>query len=481
MYRFKTQPFKHQLDCFERSKNKKFYALLMEMGTGKSKVLLDTAGYMFDQGFINGCLILANKGSYMNWATNEIPTHFVDHVPRWVVAWSSRMSKSQSVELLQFLTTPFDGLKIFLMNIEGLAYPRSADVAMKFVNTHRTLSVCDESTVIKSMEAKRSKQAHIIGHKAVAQRIMTGSVVDNRPLDAYSQFEFLAHGILGFTSYYSFRAHFAELSQMTSRTSPRPFKVVTGYKNLQDLQSRLSHHAFIIKKADCLDLPPKLYQTYTVEMTEEQERLYKELRKKCMTQIEGEMVTVKIVLTKLLRLHQIVCGHLKDDTGVCHPVPSNRVSTLMSILDETQGQVIIWANYREDIFDIQKAISDAYGPETILTYFGDTTDEERNRAKKVFFRGNNTEGVRFLVGNPATGGYGNNFTGANTHIYYSNDFDAEKRNQTEDRSHRIGQTASVLYIDLVAPGTVDEKILHALQKKKSLSKMITPSNWKEWF
>jgi SNF2 family DNA or RNA helicase len=478
-YKFKTVPYKHQKDCFDKSYNKKFYALLMEMGTGKSKVLLDTAAWMFDAGHINALIIFANKGSYMNWITNEIPTHMPDHIPRKVAYWRSNLTKKEDANLQSLMQNAFDGLKIFVFNIEALAYTRSFSVAFNFTANNRTLAAVDESTTIKNQNAKRTKSAYLIGSRAVARRIMTGSLVDNRPLDAYSQFEFLQHGCLGFTSYYSFRAHYAELADM--RNGPRSFKIVKGYKNVEDLKHRLSEHSFIIKKIECLDLPPKVYQKYEVEMTTEQLQAYIELKKKAMTEIQGQMVSVKIVLTKLLRLHQLVCGHLKDDNGVVHEIKNNRIDALIEILDEVGGQVIIWANYREDIIAIQKAIANEYGDDSLVTYYGDTSDEEREKAKSAFFRGNDSKGIRFLIGNPQTGAYGLNLTGANTVIYYSNSFDAEKRNQSEDRAHRIGQTEKVTYIDLVCPDTIDEKILNVLKDKKSLADSITVSNWMNFF
>lgn len=480
-YKFKTVPYKHQKDCFDLSYNKKFYAFLMEMGTGKSKVLLDTAAWMFDAGHINAVLIFANKGSYTNWVTNEIPAHMPEHIPIKVALWKANLNGKEQNQLDLFLKIAFDGLKIFVVNVEALAYERSFNITYNFAMTHKTLSVVDESTTIKNQDAKRTKSAYRIGIISVARRIMTGSLVDNNPLDAYSQFEFLQHGCLGFTSYYSFRANFAELEQMTTRNSPRPFKVVIGFKNIDDLRNRISQHAFIIKKIECLDLPPKVYERYEVALTEEQLKAYIELKKRAMTEIEGQLVSVKIVLVKLLRLHQLVCGHLKDDEGIIHDIKNNRINALLEVLEEVNGQVIIWANYVEDIKDITKALISKYGNETVITYFGDTSDEERNRAKEAFLRGSDTKGIRFLVGNPQTGAYGLNLTGANTVIYYSNSFDAEKRNQSEDRAHRIGQTEKVTYIDLVAPDTIDEKILTALREKKNLADNITVSNWTEFF
>ena len=207
--------------------------------------------------------------------------------------------------------------------------------------------------------------------------------------------------------------------------------------------------------------------------------MYADLKKRCITEIEQGVCTVKIVLTKLLRLHQLVCGHLRDDDGVGHEVPSNRVTALLEVLEETSGQVIVWATYRDDIVDIEAALKKEYGPDSTVSYYGDTDEEHRALAQTAFKRGSGSS-VRFLVSNPATGGFGVNLTGAETVVYYSNNFDAERRNQSEDRCHRIGQTHSVTYIDLVAKGTVDEKILDTLKNKKSVSDLITASNWRDF-
>ena len=480
--KFKTEPYKHQQDCFDRNKEKRYYGYLMEMGTGKSKVLLDTAAELFLGGKIDALLIFANKGSYTNWTETEIPTHLSDEINAKVFLWKANHNKTEKKAFAGIEDSILPGeFKIFVMNIEALAYERSFRVAHNFAKNHRTLSVVDESTTIKNKDAKRTKSALKIRDVSLARRIMTGSIVDNNPLDVFSQFEFLEKGCLGFTSFYTFRSRFADLIDMKSKNNPRPFKVVTGYKNLEDLHRRMSNVSFIIKKEECLDLPKKIYQKFYVELTPDQKRMYDELKKLSMSEIEGELVSVKIVLTKLLKLHQLVCGHVKDDDGTVHAIPHNRVKALMDIMEETQGQVLIWANYRDDIFAIEKALKAAYGEKSTLTYFGETSAEDRDLVKHVFRKGNDTKGYRFMVGNTQTGGYGITLTGATTVIYYSNNFDAEKRNQSEDRCHRIGQTDSVTYIDLVVKGTVDERILQALKSKKELSDIITESNWKNMF
>ena len=479
-YRFKIKPYDHQYDSWLISREYKHWAYLMDMGIGKSKLLLDVAAYMYDQGWIDALMIFANKGSYTNWPDQHIPEHLPDHIIYELALWKPDLKIKEKNTIEKLFTSQKISLKIFVMNIEALPFKRSAEIAYRFVRAHNTLSVIDESTTIKNPKAKRTKAAWTIGKLSVARRILTGSFVDNKPLDAWAQFQFLGNGLIGHTSYYSFRAQYAELVDMTTRDRPRSFKVVVGYKNLDLLRKTIGKYATIIKSEDCLDLPPKIYEKFYVELTEEQKTHYQQLKKISITEIEESMTTVKIALTKMLRLHQLICGHLTDDNGNIHNIPHNRINALDSIIDETRGKVIIWANYIPDIRAISEHLAKEHGRGSVYTYYGDTSQEKRDKAKKAFKKGSKDK-TRFLIGNPTVGGYGLNLTGANTVIYYSNSFDGEVRNQSEKRAHRIGQTKTVTYIDLVAKKTVDEKILKALLLKKSVANLITESNWKEFF
>ena len=478
-YRFKTTPFKHQYSAWDKSHNKKYYALFMEMGTGKTKVIIDTGAYLYDNGHIEAMLIFGNKGSYTNWNTDELPLHMPEHITYYDTYWDSSARSELKATYTRLFKNGVLELKIFVMNIEALAHARSYEIAEKFVRNYKTLVVVDESSTIKNIKAKRTKAALKLGVQATARRIMTGSPITKNPLDLYSQCEFLKPGLLGFTSYYSFRSHYAELIDMKINQGMRSFKKITGFKNLSQLTETLNSFAFIIKKQDCLDLPPKIYETYKVEMTPEQSQFYSDLKRKSLIEIEelGTQVSTKTILTKLLRLHQLVCGHLIDDEGNVINVKNNRLSSLCEILDECSGKAIIWANYRADIHAITKKLTDKYGEDCVCTYFGDTSQADRDRARDGIQNGN----MRFLVGNPQTGGYGITLTAVNTVIYYSNNFDLEKRMQSEDRAHRIGQKKSVTYIDLYCPKTIDEKILLALKNKKDMADTVIISNWREYF
>ena len=149
----------------------------------------------------------------------------------------------------------------------------------------------------------------------------------------------------------------------------------------------------------------------------------------------------------------------------------------MSVLAEAEGKVIIWANYQRDVNQIIKAISEEYGPGSVVDYYGLTPQEERQENIKKFQNGDD---CRFIVGTTQTGGYGITLTKANTVVYFSNGYDLEKRLQSEDRAHRIGQKKTVTYVDLICEDTVDEKIVKALRDKINIASEVLGEELKAW-
>jgi SNF2 family DNA or RNA helicase len=256
------------------------------------------------------------------------------------------------------------------------------------------------------------------------------------------------------------------------------FKQVVGYRRLDELKEKLDRFSFRVTKEECLDLPDKLYVKREVDLTDEQKRAYLQMKSMALSQFEGGVTSTVNALTQLMRLHQIVCGHVKLDNGEVIELPNNRIGELMSVVEETDGKIIIWANYRHDIEAIKLALSKEYGMNSVGMYYGDTDDDERKRVLEEFQKPNSE--MRFFVGNPSTGGYGLTLTAAHTMVYYSNSFDLEKRLQSEDRAHRIGQTKNVTYIDLIAVGTIDEKIVKALRDKIDIATQVMGEDFKQW-
>jgi SNF2 family DNA or RNA helicase len=450
----------------------------MEMGTGKSKVLIDTIGILYGKGAINAVVIVAPKGVYRNWSTKEIPDHMPDHIDTHVAVWSPAPRKQEKADLVKLFNTDLDKLKIFIINVEAFSTPKGVKFTENFILGHQVLFAVDESTTIKNPKASRTKAITKLAKNTKYRRILTGSPITQSPLDLYSQTEVLETNLLGYTSYYSFQNHYGEV--VNRYFGGRTVRQVVGYRNLDELSQKLDSFSYRVLKSDCLDLPEKLYIRRDVTLTTEQKKLYAELKELAITELANqETVSVTNVLTQLLRLHQIVCGHIKSDDGTETPINNNRIDELIEVIAEIQGKVIIWANYRQNILEIVETLQGLFGVDAVASYFGDTTPDERERVIKQFQ--NPDSPLRFFVGNTQTGGYGITLTEAQNVIYYSNNFDLEKRLQSEDRAHRIGQKNNVTYVDLVAKDTVDEKIVTALRNKLDLAQeVLGDDKWEDW-
>jgi len=471
-YKFKSKPFAHQSKALEMSWDKEVFAYFMEMGTGKSKVLIDNIAMLYNAGKINAALIIAPKGVYKNWFDSEIPNHMPDYIEKKIGIWKT---DPNAKELKPLFETGAE-LHILIMNVEAFSTKKGVEFAKKFLSCHKTIIGIDESTTIKNPMAKRTRAIIELGMKCKYKRILTGSPVTKSPLDLFSQCYFLSPFLLGHESFYTFKTRYAITKQVN--VSGRMVHLVVGYRNLPELSEKVKPFSYRVLKDDCLDLPPKTYTKRIIELTDEQKKVYKSMKEKAIAFLNGKMVSTAAVITQLMRLHQITCGHFKSDDGTVQKIKNNRINQLMEILEEVEGKAVIWAHYRYDIEAIVEAISKEYGENSVVTYYGDTSTDDRQKAIKKIQDKNSS--VRFIVGTPQTGGYGITLTGASTMIYYSNGYDLEKRQQSEARIDRIGQEKPMTYIDIIAEGTVDDKIVQSLRKKVNIATEVMGEELKDW-
>ncbi len=477
-YSFKTKPYQHQEDVFHDSWSERMYALFMEMGTGKSKIAVDTMAALYEEGKIDTALIVAPKGVFHNWTNKEIPVHLPDRVKHEILSWQPNITQKFKTAFMDLCQTKY--LKIFVMNIEAFSTNKGAETALWFAKQYgrRGLMIVDESTTIKNRKANRTKAVIAAGEQFAYKRLLTGSPVTKSPMDLFSQCEFLDKRLLGFTSYYAFQGRYAIVQKRSM--GHRSFQQIVGFQRLDELNGKLDSFSKRVLKKDCLDLPEKVYVRREVELTKEQKTLYTQMSKLALAQLsDGSLSTTNNVLTQIMRLQQICCGFIKNDEEEVSEVPSNRLQELVNVCEEIDGKVIIWATYVHDIEKICEMLTKEYGPNSFGAFYGATPQEERQSIVENF-QDPDSE-MRFFVGNSRTGGFGITLTAANTVIYYSNNYDLEIRLQSEDRAHRIGQKNNVTYIDLISPKTIDEKILTALANKQNIANTVLGEEIKEWF
>ena len=453
-YEYKTKPFKHQIQALQRGAEAYNFAYFMEMGTGKTKVAIDNVCYLFQQKKINTVVVIAPNSVYRNWI-DEIHLH----APLQCHINTHKMDK----KFVQDKTK----LNFYLINVEAFSHQSGANILKNIMNQYgKTMcTIVDESTTIKNRQAKRAKNVIQLCRQSAYKRILTGSPITKSPLDLYSQCDFLKQGLLGFNNYFVFRARYSVMKQIQVGGN-KNVMIPIYYTNLDELEDKLKSFSFRVRKDECLDLPPKIYEKRIVTLSRPQQEIYNDLKQFCRTVIEDDMASYNNKLTEINKLQQVCCGFVKTDDGETKTLPNAKLIELLNILDETEGKVIIWSTFVHSINEIVNALQKKYGSDSTVQIHGIVSLESRTSAVQDFQK---NDKVRFLVGNPTVGGYGLTLTAASTIIYFNNSFNLEDRQQSEDRAHRHGQKKSVTYIDLIADKTLDDFVLKTLNQKMKLS------------
>jgi len=451
-YKYKTKPYEHQRQALIEGAEKKNFAYFMEMGTGKTKVAIDNACWLFQQNKIDHVVVIAPNSVYRNWK-REISIHAP--VECTVNYHKQKGKKTKRKE---------GTLEWFLINVEAFSRDSGKKAIKEYIGK-ATLMILDESTTIKNRSAIRTKTLCKLGKLVPYKRILTGSPITKSPLDLYTQCEFLSPQLLGFSSFFTFRARYAVMQQVEA--NGRTLLFPKYYTNLDELEYKLKTFSYRVKKDDCLDLPEKIYTQRFVDLKGEQLANYEQLKRQAWTIVQDEEVSFKNKLTEILRLHQVANGFVNSNDGVVVDYPKcPKTEELMNILAEVDGKTIIWANYVHNIKNIIDKLQKTYGKDSVVAIYGEVSNDDRSDAVKRF---QEDPACRFFVGNPSTGGYGLTLTEASYVIYFSNSYNLEVRQQSEDRAHRIGQKKNVQYIDIIAENTIDGFVISALKKKIKIS------------
>ncbi len=493
----KTQSYRHQATIIEQSKDHAGAGYFMEQGTGKTHVTIAVATHLFRQNKIDAVLVLAPNGVHTNWAINEIPIHSpLGKDEQDVAVWSAtdgvRKRNRFEEQMRKAGDLPERKLTYILANIESLRTKAFLELLEKHLlrasifddprpERLRFMMVIDESTVIKNPKADVTKAAWKIGDHALYRRILTGTPVSQGPMDLYAQCRFLGRNVLPYNSMTAFK-HDYVIEQPVNLGPGRPaFNKVVGYRNQDKLARMIAPFTWRVLKKDCLDLPEKIYQTRYVELTPEQKRIYKQLVQTSMAALEKEQgdgfttVTALTAITVMLRCQQVALGYVTDDNKTLIPISSNRIDALTTLIEEMapDAKAIIFCRFKEDV----RRVVEGLAPGKCVQYHGDVDDAVRSENVRAF---QEDPAARFFVATSAAA-RGLTLTAASAVIYYSQGFSLDTRLQSEDRAHRIGQTKNVVYTNLVARGTVDEKVIQRLMQKQDIANQVLTRDQLEGF
>lgn len=470
-YKFKTEPRKYQRDALQHAWGKNAFAFYMDMGTGKTKTALDLMSAYYIDGKVDRVLIVTKFSTRRNWE-REISIHC------GVQADVMVLDTSKAKAFDEWNTNRDEACKFLIVGTESLAAGNAIHLAEKFVLVStRVGMIVDEAHMIKTHNAVRSRNCVQLGKSAAYKIAMTGTPISNGPMDVFMQFEFLDSNIIGIGDFYSFRNRYAIMGGFEDRQ-------VVGYQNMEELIEMLAPFVFQVRKSEVLtELPPKIYETREVQLNDEQKRLYKDIAKRDKTVSGDRGITVTTVLERMLRLQEIAGGIITfernpdlhntskfDKERVTGKNP--KIEELLAIAEENEVSTIVWCRFVEEIHMVSEALRARYGNDQVVQIYGAIDEDTRWANVSDLFQ---SKKARFLVGNAATGGVGLNMTAAELVVYYSNSFSFTDREQSEDRAHRIGQTRSVTYIDLIAEGTVDAVVVEALRGKRDVSEFVRSS------
>lgn len=426
---------KHQNQAIEFLTERDGRAMLaMDMGTGKTRTTIE---FLRMRQVLSRTLVLAPKSV----AIGTWPQEFAK--------WAPEVTPRLAVEGRKWAELTGEGP--WITNYETA---RERDLLEQLARLRPQAIVLDESTKIKDPQTQTSKAVHGLCSLCTGPILaLSGRPVTESPLDVFSQVKAFDPKPLGFKTWYAMRARYCVLDFWGNPTS---------YRDLTDFTGRLREVAFIVKKEDCLDLPPKIRERRVFELTGKEAKAYKQMKKDCLAVLGKQELSAANVLAQLIRLQQITSGWGMGDKA-------SKIRELAEVLDEAPRPVVVWARFQDDI-DRVAALGEKRKLR-VATLDGRTSSADRARALSTFA----DRGLDLLAANPAAGGMGIQLQAASVQVYYSNPWSYEQRAQSEDRLHRVGQTKPVTIIDLVAQGTVDEVVLDALETKAKLSNEVLVS------
>lgn len=359
--------------------------------------------------------------------------------------------------------------RIFITNYESLSVKGFFEIAERW---KPEVLVLDESHKCKDVKTLRTKLATKLADIAIHKYILTGTPVLNSPMDLFAQFRILDGGALFGKNFYQFRHHyFYDKNAGMNKFAYFPdWQIKKGA--IEAINMKVYQVAMRVTKDECLDLPPLVNQVVYVEMSNEQRKIYDEMKKHFITFLNGQAVVAELAIVKALRLQQIVSGFVKSEKGEEIALENNnRINALSELLEDTTqaSKVIVWAVFKKNYEEIKKVCK-----KLKLEYVevhGDVSASQKDEAIRRF---NEDENVRVYIGHPGSGGIGVNLTVSNVSIVYTRSFSLEQSLQSESRNHRGGSEIhkKITRIDIVTPDTIDELVMESLRNKESISEKV---------
>jgi hypothetical protein len=486
------RPYAHQEEAarlWDLPENEAAFALFMGMRTGKSKVVLDKFGRLELAGRCAGMVVLAPGGVYKTWtkAIYGDPAepgdrgHLSEDLRARVLVheWTSGSSAKQKALRAAFLAE-VERPRILLMNIEALSSVKEARefllTYLKSLRGRGRMGVIDESIIIKNHSSIRTKFVNDkVAEECDFRVILSGLPNPKDPLDYFSQMAFLDWRFLGFKSWYAMRGRYAIMWQ--ENIGGRMVPIIKGWRDLEDLERKITPHCYRKKLSECYDTPPKVYEFIDVEMTPEQARIYRDLRDYATAELDAmSHVTATVVIAQITRLRQVLCGFTLDELGVMHSIPENRTQTILDKLLGYDGKAVIWCAFKENVERMAAALRREYGDNSVSMFYGGNTTTREH--EEMLFKADAQR--RWMVATADAGGRGRTWSVADLMLYHSRSDNLDHADQSEERGSAIDKTQHITVGDCHVPGTVETKIIKNLRNKIDLATAVNGEGYRAW-
>ncbi len=526
-YLSKTTPYAHQLEAYNKFKDKEYFALIFDMGTGKTKTAIDIATYKYRSGQIDAVLLIAPNNIHTQWVYEQFPQHCAIPYKFLVYSAQKRSNKIYGAKLDKFMTIKIpDALKVFVVNVEAFQTDTVKPYIGAFVKNNKCFTIFDESSRGKNPTAKRTKAIMAL-NKYGSRCILTGTPATKSPFNLWAQYEFLSPNYFQ-CNYFMFQHRYGVMMRATNMATGRPYNTLidqktfsmtkwdinrtlderfmtngerkldasdyerisamhgvsesvvrfieeqeeyTTSRNMDKLRELMAPYTMSIKKEDCLDLPEKVYVTLPVGMSKEQKDLYERLKEELRAEYKDKTLTVTNKLTLTTRLLQLCGGFFpyKDDANESQSKPISdtnvKLDALLSDLEEVDFTTTKVIVWANYVAEIVMLKRELGKLYNCCVYYGAVDTVERDQIQKDFKAGK----YDIFIGNVQTAGYGLNLQNATLAYFFSNNFQVEARLQAEDRMHRIGVQGTCVYKDIVLRGTIDERVVHAVKEGRDLN------------
>ena len=488
---FRTEPYTHQFREFELHCEDEARALLWQMRTGKSKLIVDTACHLYERGLIDAVVVLAPNGVHENWIRREVPKHSWPSTAYKALAWRTSVAGDMGVKRVaaaereawherheawwraadHMLALPV--LVWFAFNSESVTRDDVRKFLARLVRRRRFKLVVDESDDFRTPGSKRTRMVRALANKAAYRRILTGTVITNSPLAAWSQYELLQPGALGFSKYGDFKSRHA-VYEIASTRQGRKYPKLKEYTNLDELREHMARWSSVVLRKDCEDLPDVVERVRRITPSDDQLRLYRELHSQFVLAVGDAEVSVGENTARLTKLQQVLSGFLIDEYGDVHDVPGSnpRLEALSDEVYLSTGKVLIWCQFREDIDRVvARLMADGH---RVVEYHGRVSDEDKQLALAGL---RDDPDVKGLIGQYQAGSRGLDMSAATEIFNYSHTFDAIKHEQSKERATVVGGE-NIGLVQFVAPG-VDEYIRDNVRRKISMADAVAGQGMKE--